>query len=167
MAGGGYVPLSRAMCCRLCLPKEFPPEFTSKLPAGVFPASIISVGCHSSTTTDLVTCEKSSNDFLTGFQSAVPVPTSATYYPEGPAICCTPVVILSNGASPRMCFSFTNSVACFTFDHSCGPSMTYPYGIAIPQPLLHVGLGVSSMPKVLRTAVVSRRLLGCCPRDCD
>ena len=49
VAGGGYVPLSHAICCRPCLPEELPPDPSGRIPAGSKPLAIISLGCHSST----------------------------------------------------------------------------------------------------------------------
>jgi hypothetical protein len=50
LAGGGLVPLSRAICCRPCLPKHLPPELSSlhgndNVSTAV---AIVSIGCHKS-----------------------------------------------------------------------------------------------------------------------
>jgi len=52
LAGGGLVPLSRAVCCRPCLPKELPQGLQQRL-AGhnnvTIAVAIVSIGCHKST----------------------------------------------------------------------------------------------------------------------
>lgn len=83
LSGGGLVPLSRAICCRPCLPQEAPP------PAGGAPApgggasaddgdgddapvSVVSLGCHPSSNrgAQAHSCEASSHSFVTGFSQA-------------------------------------------------------------------------------------------------
>ena len=60
--GGGWVPLSRAICCRPCLPKEIPG--TTEATA----VAIISTGCHPSSNRgpDVLQCESSGGSFITG-----------------------------------------------------------------------------------------------------
>jgi hypothetical protein len=50
LAGGGLVPLSRAICCRPCLPKRLPPQMASlRSHDNVSTAvAIVSIGCHKS-----------------------------------------------------------------------------------------------------------------------
>lgn len=109
--GGGRVPLSKAKCCRLCLPDE---ENTPKaLPAGENVTALISVGCHSSTAKSKVSCESEpTTTFATGFQKAILVPSlaSATFYPEGPMTCCVPALMLSNGTSLSLRLFFVPAV---------------------------------------------------------
>lgn len=96
------MPLSRAKCCRLCLPDKISPEISALMPAGATGTAIISVGCHASTTKAQVACETSpATTFVSGFQHAVLVPSlaSATFFPEGPVTCCAPVLMLSTGAA--------------------------------------------------------------------
>jgi hypothetical protein len=100
IAGGGRVPLSKAKCCRLCIPDELTPEQKQALPDDVSVTGVISVGCHASTASSKVSCEdKPTTTFATGFQKAMLVQSlaSATYYPEGPMTCCVPALMLSNG----------------------------------------------------------------------
>jgi hypothetical protein len=70
------------------------------MPPGANATAIISVGCHASTTKVQVACETSpATTFVTGFQRAVLVPSlaSATFFPEGPVTCCSPVLMLDTG----------------------------------------------------------------------
>jgi hypothetical protein len=98
--GGGRVPLSKAKCCRLCLPDELTPVQQQVLPPDANFTAVISIGCHVSTAKSKVSCEADpTTTFATGFQKAILVPSlaSATFYPEGPMTCCIPVLMLSNG----------------------------------------------------------------------
>ena len=101
MHGGGQVPLSRAKCCRICVPDTISADTTALMPPDANATAVISVGCHSSTTQASVTCEADpATAFVTGFQHAVLVRAlaSPTFYPEGPVTCCSPVLMLSTGA---------------------------------------------------------------------
>ena len=96
------MPLSKAKCCRLCLPDKLDlnPAQQAALPPGTNVSALISVGCHSSIAKSKVSCEtEPTTTFATGFQKAILVPSlaSATFYPEGPMTCCVPALMLSNG----------------------------------------------------------------------
>jgi hypothetical protein len=82
VAGGGYVPLSNAICCRPCLPDELPPDTSGRITPGQKPLGIISLGCHTSTEPLGVRCEAGGQSFVSGFADAIKVYTaSETYYP--------------------------------------------------------------------------------------
>lgn len=113
--GGGRVPLSRAKCCRVCLPDELTPSQQQALPADTNITAVISVGCHASTAKSKVSCEADpTTTFAAGFQKAILVPSlaSATYYPEGPMTCCVPALMLSNGVWPLLFLSAMPSSLC-------------------------------------------------------
>ena len=96
------MPLSRAKCCRICVPESISSETSKLMPAGANATAVVSVGCHASTTKASVTCEDDpATTFVTGFQHSVLVPklASATFYPEGPVTCCSPVLMLSTGVA--------------------------------------------------------------------
>ncbi len=76
VAGGGYVPLSHAICCRPCLPGELPPDPSGRIPAGAKPLAIISLGCHSSTDVLSTRCELEAGSFVSGYSEAVKVFTT-------------------------------------------------------------------------------------------
>lgn len=50
LAGGGMVPLSRAICCRPCLPKRLPPQLAALNGHDnvTIAVAIVSIGCHKS-----------------------------------------------------------------------------------------------------------------------
>ncbi len=83
VAGGGYVPLSHAICCRPCLPSELPPDPSGRIPGGQAPLALISLGCHASTDRVLPTrCEGRAGSFVSGYSDAIKVFSSPdTYYP--------------------------------------------------------------------------------------
>lgn len=99
VSGGGYVPLSHAICCRPCLPQELPPDPSGQRPAGEVPVAVISLGCHPSTDRDLSTrCELSGSSLVSGYSEAVKVFTMAdTAYPINAVQCCTPALLLDSG----------------------------------------------------------------------
>ncbi|KAL4445747.1 hypothetical protein ABPG77_008946 [Micractinium sp. CCAP 211/92] len=99
VAGGGYVPLSHAICCRPCLPSELPPDPSGRIPGGQAPLALISLGCHASTDRVLPTrCEGRAGSFVSGYSEAIKVFSSPdTYYPINTAQCCTPALLLENG----------------------------------------------------------------------
>jgi syndecan 1 len=77
VAGGGYVPLSHAICCRPCLPKELPPDPSGRIPEGqAHPLAVISLGCHGSTDELGTRCEQNAGSFVAGFSEAVKVFTT-------------------------------------------------------------------------------------------
>ncbi|KAK9864078.1 hypothetical protein WJX84_002316 [Apatococcus fuscideae] len=98
MGGGGAVPLSRALCCRPCLPTTLP-----DLPGMAYndePVAIVSIGCHGSTggAALAMQCEGSGGSYVTGWSRAVQVYASFdAFYPVGPVDCCTPAVLLASG----------------------------------------------------------------------
>lgn len=59
-AGGGSVPLSRAICCRPCIPDGLPDDNPA--------VGIVSVGCHKSTNrpVDRLMCETMGNSMGVG-----------------------------------------------------------------------------------------------------
>ena len=70
MAGGGAVPLSRAICCRPCLPKNLPDEIFAR---DEKPLAVVSLGCHASSDPLGVRCEPNANSFISGFTDSVRV----------------------------------------------------------------------------------------------
>jgi syndecan 1 len=95
VAGGDAVPLSKAMCCRPCMPSD------GWVPTGVDGAAlgVVSVGCHASSDKVPVRCEEHSNAFVSGFTNAVRVfsPGPYTYYPVDSVECCLPALLLDTG----------------------------------------------------------------------
>ena len=95
LAGGGAVPLSRAVCCRPCMPKE------KDLPDGMdgAPLGVVSIGCHASVDGVPVRCEEKSNSFVSGFTNSMRVfaPGIVAYYPVDNAECCVPSLLLDTG----------------------------------------------------------------------
>ena len=100
VAGGGAVPLSRAICCRPCLPADLPDD------SPIFddsdrPLALVSMGCHASTDPLGVRCEADNtgaNSFISGFTSSVHVFSSVdTQYPVNTAQCCTPALLMESG----------------------------------------------------------------------
>lgn len=67
LSGGGLVPLSHAICCRLCLPDELPPT-EAPIAADDKPVGIMSMGCHASSGTGpfSLQCEPRGNSVVTG-----------------------------------------------------------------------------------------------------
>eukprot|EP00887_Chlorella_sp_A99_P004577 scaffold4.g4577.t1 len=100
VAGGGYVPLSHAICCRPCLPAELPPDPSGRIPSGQAPLAVFSLACHASTDELLSRCEQgpTAGSFVSGFSEAIKVfSTPDTFYPVNTAQCCTPALLLPNG----------------------------------------------------------------------
>ncbi|PNH05569.1 E3 ubiquitin-protein ligase, partial [Tetrabaena socialis] len=100
MGGGGLVPLSRAICCRACLPGELPrPLHLGNSTAK--PVAVVSIGCHPSSGRQFraLQCEQAGSSFVTGFLQAERVNSAAyeEYYPVGQVECCTPAILLSSG----------------------------------------------------------------------
>ena len=67
LSGGGLVPLSHAICCRLCLPDELPPT-EAPIAEDDKPVGIMSMGCHASSGTGpfSLQCEPRGNSVVTG-----------------------------------------------------------------------------------------------------
>ena len=84
MAGGGIVPLSRAVCCRPCI-HDIPPSALSPAPNGEdnTPIAVISHGCHEvapQSQDGPIACNQQDahpHYFLAGFASAAPLRYSA------------------------------------------------------------------------------------------
>lgn len=76
MAGGGYVPLSHAICCRPCLPAELPPDSSGRIPGGQKPLAVISLGCHATTDVLPTRCELGASSFVAGYAEAIKVFTT-------------------------------------------------------------------------------------------
>lgn len=94
VAGGGSVPLSRAVCCRPCLPTELPDGMADD----DAPLAVVSMGCHTSTDPLGVRCEATGDSFVSGFTDAVRVFTSVdTRYPIDTTQCCTPALLMESG----------------------------------------------------------------------
>jgi syndecan 1 len=88
VAGGGYVPLSHAICCRPCVPDELPPDASGRIPPGQAPLAVISLGCHPSTNREMNTrCEEGAGSFVAGYSEAVKVFTTPG---ESTNACCEP-----------------------------------------------------------------------------
>lgn len=119
LAGGGVVPLSRARCCRPCLPSELP-NSPGQLDPHLKPqgVAIVSIGCHQSTGqgSEALKCEPQGSSFVTGFTEAIRVSNAANfYYPVGTVECCTPSVLLSTGDAwelERCDCSFSTDINC-------------------------------------------------------
>lgn len=98
MVGGGYVPLSHAICCRPCLPEELPADPTGRAAAGGKPLAVVSLGCHPSTDAQPLRCEGNAGSFVAGFGEDLRVFTQAdTFYPANSVHCCTPALLLASG----------------------------------------------------------------------
>ena len=94
VAGGGSVPLSRAVCCRPCLPTDLP----DGMAVDDAPLAVVSMGCHTSTDPLGVRCEAEGRSFVSGFTDAVRVFTSVdTRYPIDTTQCCTPALLMASG----------------------------------------------------------------------
>lgn len=122
LTGGGVVPLSRARCCRPCLPTEVPDSLgqPNADPQGV---AIVSIGCHKSTGqgSEALKCEPQGSSFVTGFTQAIRVSNAASYYyPVGAVECCTPSVLLSTGDA----WELERCDCSFSTDINCGEQAT-------------------------------------------
>ena len=119
LTGGGVVPLSRARCCRPCLPSQLP-DSLGQLDPHLDPqgVAIVSIGCHRSTGqgSEALKCEPQGSSFVTGFTEAIRVSNAANYYyPVGAVECCTPSVLLSTGDAwelERCDCSFSTDINC-------------------------------------------------------
>eukprot|EP00208_Stichococcus_sp_RCC1054_P005234 CAMPEP_0206139990 /NCGR_PEP_ID=MMETSP1473-20131121/7929_1 /ASSEMBLY_ACC=CAM_ASM_001109 /TAXON_ID=1461547 /ORGANISM="Stichococcus sp, Strain RCC1054" /LENGTH=623 /DNA_ID=CAMNT_0053533959 /DNA_START=71 /DNA_END=1944 /DNA_ORIENTATION=- len=99
LAGGGLVPLSRALCCRPCLPMDLPTVAVDADGSNATALAIVSIGCHKSTARGAgqLQCE-SPGSLVAGYAQSNRVNTQTeAYYPLGAAECCTAGVLLSNG----------------------------------------------------------------------
>jgi len=120
IAGGGAVPLSRALCCHVSTPDNVTSPVSPDLPlTPAKPVAVVSFGCHMSSGDygAQVACEDPGNSFLTGFATAVGVGLRMdTFYPLGNAQCCSPALLLEDGELWSLercnCQSFTNQIDC-------------------------------------------------------
>lgn len=118
LTGGGLVPLSRARCCRPCLPAELP-DSQGQLSPDAQPVAVVSIGCHKSSGqgSDALKCEPQGSSFVTGFGQAIRVSNAADYYyPVGAVDCCTPSVLLSTGEA----WELERCDCEFSVDINCG-----------------------------------------------
>lgn len=118
LTGGGLVPLSRARCCRPCLPAELP-DSQGQLSPDAKPVAVVSIGCHKSSGqgSDGLKCEPQGSSFVTGFGQAIRVSNAANYYyPVGAVDCCTPSVLLSTGEA----WELERCDCEFSVDINCG-----------------------------------------------
>jgi len=76
------VPLSRAVCCRPCLPATLP-DSGGALPAGARAVAVVSIGCHGSSAPGAAAlrCEAAGNSFVSG---APPPGACGTPLPPAP-----------------------------------------------------------------------------------
>lgn len=67
LSGGGLVPLSHAICCRLCMPEELPPT-QGPISKDDRAVAIMSMGCHASSGSGpfALQCEPRGNSLVTG-----------------------------------------------------------------------------------------------------
>ena len=67
LSGGGLVPLSHAICCRLCMPDELPPT-QARISEDDKAVAIMSMGCHASSGSGpfALQCEPRGNSIVTG-----------------------------------------------------------------------------------------------------
>jgi len=117
------VPLSRAICCRPCLPSSLPPDEDDRSQT---PLAVVSLGCHASIDTLGVRCEQSAGSFVSGFTDAVRVFTAAdTVYPIDTAQCCTPALLLESGDAWELerCDCHPSDDA--TYPVNCGGNSTH------------------------------------------
>lgn len=123
LTGGGLVPLSRARCCRPCLPSELP-DSDGQISPDSKPVAVVSIGCHkaSGQGSEALKCEPQGSSFVTGFTEAVRVSNAANYfYPLGAVDCCTPSVLLSTGEAwelERCDCEFSTDINCGEKDNN-------------------------------------------------
>ena len=104
LAGGGVVPLTRAVCCRPCLPRGRSaaptPALGRRAPASAPTApradalAVLSLDCHPAPADgpNSLLCEAGTGGFVAGWARAADVPSlPGAAYPLGPPRCCTPV----------------------------------------------------------------------------
>lgn len=123
LTGGGLVPLSRARCCRPCLPSVLP-DSDGQISPDSKPVAVVSIGCHkaSGQGSEALKCEPQGSSFVTGFTEAVRVSNAANYfYPLGAVDCCTPSVLLSTGEAwelERCDCEFSTDINCGEKDNN-------------------------------------------------
>jgi len=101
--GAGYLsgrmeellPLSPAICCRPCLSNATMQQ--GAVLAVDRPVAVVTGSCRSASVSDGERCSgDTKSGFLQGFQDGQ-IGTPVSYYPYGPAQCCTPTVLLQSG----------------------------------------------------------------------
>ncbi|CAD7697984.1 unnamed protein product [Ostreobium quekettii] len=113
------VPEAKAICCNASLPTaaQLPPAAKAILPLDAVPEAIISVGCHRSRSME---CEEGSvgdRSLVAAFVDADhPEYKPNKYYPVNPPVCCTPVLLMSNGQAWELfrcdCISSMEDIQC-------------------------------------------------------
>jgi hypothetical protein len=124
VAGGGAVPLARAICCRPCLPGG-PLGGDNEPPQA--PVALVSLGCHAST--DALAgarCEggPGAAGLVVGYSDAVAVAAAGgAAYPTDAARCCTPAVLTDAGEAWELerCDCAAADEAAGGDPVSCGP----------------------------------------------
>ncbi|GIL81288.1 hypothetical protein Vretimale_1161 [Volvox reticuliferus] len=124
MGRDGLVPLSRAICCRPCLPGELPRPARFGNTTAARPVAVVAIGCHPSSGKQFraLACETAGSSFVTGFSQAERVGSSSfdEYYPLGQVECCTPAVLLSSGEF----WQFKRCDCTTSYSKDCGGSST-------------------------------------------
>jgi hypothetical protein len=105
--GGGTVPLSPALCCRVCLEEEEEEEEGGSGGGGPSPPSpvaVVSANCRppgegGRGDDALVSCAATTGGLVVGFASASPAPTlgPGVAFPLGGPTCCTPALLFPDG----------------------------------------------------------------------
>eukprot|EP00889_Picochlorum_renovo_P007528 jgi/Picre1/34558/NNA_002026.t1 len=102
--GGEPVPLSKAVCCRPCLPEDKITVEKGQLEWPSDAVAVVSVGCHpSSNTESAFQCERDargkSKSFIVGFTNIgrVFAPGEPAYYPLDASECCIPSLLMDTG----------------------------------------------------------------------
>jgi len=113
------VPEAKAMCCNVSLPTaaQLPASAKAILPPDTVPEAIISVGCHRSPD---MKCEEGNvgdRSLVAAFVDADhPENNPNNYYPVNPPVCCTPVLLMSNGQAWELfrcnCVSNLEDIQC-------------------------------------------------------
>ena len=109
-AGGGDVPLSRARCCRPCLPEEEGEDDKKDDPPPRHPLAVLSLDCRPPTPggdgAAALLCDADTGGFVVGFADARRVggasARSGAFYPTGPPRCCTPALLAPNGDTAEL-----------------------------------------------------------------
>uniref|UniRef100_A0A7S0RQ74 Uncharacterized protein n=1 Tax=Pyramimonas obovata TaxID=1411642 RepID=A0A7S0RQ74_9CHLO len=85
------LPLSPAICCRPCMPKE-------KSLGNDEAVAVVTRNCVPALGKNQETCDASSNTlFLQGYEQVQIVPSAHEYFPHGSPQCCQPALLLKSG----------------------------------------------------------------------